>query len=342
MSKPPIFFVQTMIDRFVSEDLNTFKEENQNLISKHLGIPKSEINYFLVDSTYKEMAEKYPDDSEELKTESGYAELEDFFQQFQQQTLKRKDEFLSRQLLGDVRQAIEENLQPHIQELIEIYKARTEELSELVNQLNRMSKDITEWKQQTFPKIKQDIQSRIEDCLDEAKNDLNSELGHGYRGSKASPISNSVIDEYLNLYSVESIADLRKPENISKMQDRCIQVCEDRFLYIINKTQQEVVNIIDEGGAGLEKSIEDALESSYDAEGKRRFANTNIKIAHLSPKPNGIKIISDIFRKANPVLIVLHIAVEIAGGPAVILAHIGWQLTAALFFAPGRIWSTSP
>jgi hypothetical protein len=334
MSKPPIFFVQTMIDRCEPKELTTFKEENQNLISRHLGIPKSEINYFLVNSSYKEMAEKNPDHSEWLKTESGYAELENFFQQFQQRVLKRKDEHLCRELLEGVRQEIEGSLRPYIEELRGIYKANEEELNEFDNHLTQANKDITEWKDRIFPKIEQDLQRRINDYLRAAKIDLNIELAHGYRGSKASPISNSIIEEYLNLGSVMSIADLKKPENISKMQEKCVQVCEDKFLSIIKKTQQEVVNAIDEACEGLEKSFEDVLEFSDDEDETRGFSNPNIKIAHLSPKTSGIRVISDVLRDASPLLIAISFAAQVFGGPVAIAANLGWNMVVGLFATP--------
>lgn len=155
--KKQVFFVQTKIDAVDTEQANSWRERNKDILQKEVGIPKDKIRYFPISSELKVAADEEHDGS--LLEESGFLVLSDFIHR----GLKaKKDEILAARiavLLAQPMNEIYSDLQGRMKML---QTQNREEIENVQKELTKAKADFALWERGTFQQEIQDFRSEFE------------------------------------------------------------------------------------------------------------------------------------------------------------------------------------
>ena len=250
---PPLFFVQTKIDRVTTEEAQQYRDRNLEIISEHLDVPKEKLDYFPVGSVLKETAEDV-DDSELLQN-SGFPELYDFFSG---KLIIEKEKVLAHQLLGYIREATLGTLQPSIISEVQIFETEgKEELAQLTREAGEIQKGFTHWEQQTYPQIVKDFNDSANALRRNTHSELQNELEYGSNSPIVMPI---ISDLETKFGSAKALV-----QEFGNIQVECIEVCQELAGDILEKYGTEIQSLVQQKVEELGSSFDRAIVSSSDA-----------------------------------------------------------------------------
>ena len=249
---PPLFFVQTKIDRVTADEVQQYRDRNLEIISEHLDVQKENLDYFAVGSVLKERADA-ADDSELLQA-SGFSQLYDFFSG---KLIREKEGVLAHQLLGHIRDATHGSLQPSIVSEREVFETEgEEELARLKREAAEIRERFTRWERETYPEVLKDFSDRAGALRRDTLSELQNELDYGSNSPIVMPI---VLRLEENFQSAKLV--IREAGNI---QGACAEACQQLAGAILGKYQRDIDTLVQENTEKLGTSFDRLVVSSPD------------------------------------------------------------------------------
>ncbi|MDR1385805.1 MAG: dynamin family protein [Planctomycetaceae bacterium] len=221
--KKQVFFVQTKIDAVDSEQSEGWRERNQNILEKELGISKDQIQYFPISSELKNVADESHDGT--LFQESGFLTLLDFIHR----GLKaKKDEILAAQIAVKLMLPLNE-ISTDLRSQQRLLQTKSqEELQKIQNDLNQAKAGFMKWENESFKKEMKTFSEKFQDVCRHCQNTIYADLNPS--GRFVSQI-------------IESIENLELPqlrEQTETFQQDWMATASECLGELLNRFNQEV------------------------------------------------------------------------------------------------------
>lgn len=244
---PPLFFVQTKVDLVEEEQWQTYRDRNVEIIqgnlSEYFAQPGVELQYFLISSERKALADASP---EADVPDSGFSPVLELIESTTQEQAERS----ARNLLEPIKDMTEEKLQPHVTNKRDLLrrafetdeKGRRAELTEITSHLAK-------WQKEIYPEVHEHFTHqagllRIE---------VNAQLRERLTPAASNPFISSIITdlrENVRETSSEEIAN-----RADAIQAACVEECNAAIVDILGSYQDGMNTLIKESGDKLLVSL---------------------------------------------------------------------------------------
>ncbi|MDR1289976.1 MAG: dynamin family protein [Planctomycetaceae bacterium] len=241
--KKQVFFVQTKIDAVDTEQWETWRDRNKNILQKEVNISATNIKYFPISSNLKNIADESHDG--ELLQVSGFVELLDFIHR----GLKaKKDEFLATQIISSI--AIPANeIYLDLQSKQKLLSAKNNtEITKIKEDLDKAKSNLNQWERETFQPEMNRFREQFDDIKRKYRRIIQEELDPN--GSVQEFIQNLQGMEALKSRTLEGkVKDVFVPntliEKAKELQDIWFYRTADSFSEIHAKYNSEVTELVE-------------------------------------------------------------------------------------------------